>query len=139
MSDHRPITPKPAGAERRREERLEFSRRCTLTVTGPAWAAIVEPYEGRTEDITAHGMRLHLPGVHHELAGAWADAAKLFVELTVRIVLPDIDGFPPLVGQIVWVHCQAETKPMGCSIGVLFSILKTADQTRLQELLKSLQ
>ncbi|MCC6548120.1 PilZ domain-containing protein [Candidatus Sumerlaeota bacterium] len=120
--------------ERRREQRLEYSRPARLMITDPPWAMTPKPLHGFTQDITMHGLRLRIDHPDPQLAGIWADAVANDVDLKIEIVVLDATPNPVLKGQIVWTH-REET---AISVGVLFSVMAQKTQSELQQLVASL-
>lgn len=131
----------PQGAERRRERRLDFSQICRLTITSPPWAMTREPVVSKSEDITLNGMRVRLLKASPALIASWQDGIAKDVDLKVEVELTEVEDFPILKGQIVWIHLgedAGDPEQRECAVGVLFSIMKQKDQLALQELIVSL-
>ncbi|MEO8376944.1 MAG: PilZ domain-containing protein [Candidatus Sumerlaeota bacterium] len=121
--------------ERRKEERLGYSKPCRLVVTAPVWALTAKALNGHTQDITMHGLRLRIEGGDPQLASTWAEILTVGdEELMIEIMLVDAPQAPILKGQIVWISREETT----CSLGVLFSVMAQKTQSELQQLVASL-
>ncbi len=133
-----PIEPKPPTqdfSDRRKEPRHGFLQSCRVSIVAPAWAVTPEPLEGKTEDITLNGLRVNFDSAPSSFAANWEEANEGMHELKVTIEFIGLNDFPALKGQIVWFHQTDDSSE--CSIGVLFSIMKQGDQSKLSELVES--
>lgn len=135
----------PSGADRRRHRRLEFSKRCLLSLQTPAWAMTPKPLSAITENVTEHGLRIRFERIPLETIQSWEEAISQDVELSAEIVIQELSEFPPLRGQIVWVDIQGPsselegTPDVVASVGVLFFVQRGRDSGPLKKLVESLE
>lgn len=96
--------------------------------------------QGRTVNLTEHGLMVMIPGLRQAIADAWLTAVEQDKVVIVQAILRDYPLLPPLKGQIVWVNWreEAELGPT-CYLGLLFHILEDSVIGALQEMLKGLE
>lgn len=128
------------GQNKRRDPRVQFTSECLLEVEIPAWAMTTQPIQGETANITAHGMRLNLPGFQRLRAERWRQAVENHERIAVRVRLSTDPGGLSLNGQVVWFDFEDtdEVDYVFGSVGILFVVLRESEARMLRKLIESI-
>ncbi len=128
------------GQNKRRDPRLQYTSECLLEVELPAWAMTTQPIQGETANITAHGMRLNLPGFQRLRAERWRKAVEDHERIAVRVRLGTDPGGLSLHGQVVWFDYEDtdDAEYVFGSAGILFVVLREGEARMLRSLIESI-
>jgi hypothetical protein len=126
-------------SERRREARLPFRADCRIEIVAPPDYANAGLMQGRTVNITEHGLMVLIPGIRKDVLERWQKAVDQEKIILVQAILISHPGAPPLKGQIVWTSWKDDPEEGAIAgLGLLFQILSDRELESLREILAGL-
>ncbi len=128
----------PKKPNRRTEERVEFESDCTIEMKAPSWTMLPEPVQGRTINITEHGIRVMFSDFPQSRFEKWDPYISRGDTIQVLICLTNADPPLELGGQIVWCQFDADNGKLGtCHVGILLSLQSPGIIERIHQLIDS--
>jgi hypothetical protein len=115
-----------------------------MAVQSPVWAMTPRSLSGLSENITLNGIKITGLKTDPGQAESWVKAIHRDEFISVEILLPELEGFPRLSGQMAWVDTGGSSSPgvlsdsLNVSVGIVFSILKEKEVRALRALVAKL-